>query len=781
MSRPCAHCDQPIPRGVEGSFCCIGCRTVHGLLRRAGLDRYYDLRRGAGVALVDLPEREPASRKWLEVVEARRRESPEDAPLHLDVQGIHCAACVWLLEELFDRHEGVGSIEVNPALGHVALRLAPDFPLASWVAEVESLGYRLGPATELERPASDGLLIRAVICLALAGNAMFFQAALYLGLEEGRLHSWVERLGYFAALLAVLIGAPVFLKSAWLGLRRGLLHLDLPIALGIVLAFAGSTWSFFWGESAASYFDTVAAFVGLMLFGRWLQTRVLEQNRRMLRRDRGAEGLLVRAVRDSRVELIPCTELKEGAELLIAPGDLIPVASELLNTRGSCSLDWVDGESAPRAFVAGATLPSGAFNVGSAALRVRAREDFSRSEVASLLQVRRGESASDSETPWWQRIGGPYVGLVLGAAALGFSFWFVGTGDLARSLEVAIATLVVTCPCAFGIATPLAYELTSGRLRRAGIYIRRRSFFDRALDVERIVFDKTGTLTSGTLKLAEADALRALSDESLGALYDLCSGSTHPKSAAIHRALDRAGLGRLSAREVHEVAGRGVVLHAGERTYRLGSRGWAAPTALAPEGSDVVLARDGVPLHFMRFEESLRPEAEEEIRALGDAGYDLWILSGDAREKAERLATELGLPPERGLGEYTPEEKAAWLLEHDAPRTMMVGDGLNDSLAVQTAGCSATPAVDRPFMAARCDLFFVTPGLGPVAQSLRAARRLQRTIRGNLIFAVFYNMFAIALCWAGLMQPWVAAILMPSSSLLTIAFTTLSLSKRSRD
>jgi Cu2+-exporting ATPase len=313
-------------------YCCRGCRAVHGILTKAGLTRYYDLRRGPGLPPADLETRR-IDHKWLELIEEERATEDSVRRVELDIQGIHCAACVWLIEELFRRHGGarMGVMSINPALGRVDLRISPDFALADWVDSVEDLGYLLGPAIATGARPSDDLLLRVGICAALAGNVMLFAAAIYLGLREGPIYELLNQLSYAAGVLAVLIGGSVFIGSALRAIRKRVLHLDVPIALGIVLAFAGSTYSFFFASGHAAYIDTLTVFVALMLAGRWLQQRMLERNRAQLLADDGTESLLTREVKDGVVRIVHCIGVAKGDRLLIAPGDLVPVELRVLD------------------------------------------------------------------------------------------------------------------------------------------------------------------------------------------------------------------------------------------------------------------------------------------------------------------------------------------------------------------------------------------------------------------------------------------------------------------
>jgi Cu2+-exporting ATPase len=758
-------------------FCCRGCRAVHAILTKAGLTRYYELRRGPGLPPADLETRR-IDHKWLDLIQEERRQDHAAARIELDIQGIHCAACVWLIEELFRRHGGgrTGMMSINPALGRIELRVSPEFPLSDWVDSVEDLGYLLGPARSTGRRASDDLLLRVGICAALAGNVMLFAAAIYLGLREGPVYQLLNQLSYAAGALAVLVGGSVFIGSALRAIRRRVLHLDVPIALGIVLAFAGSTWSFFFASGEAAYIDTLTVFVALMLVGRWLQQRMLERNRAQLLADDGTESLLTREVKDGVVRIVPCIGVKKGDRLLIAPGDLVPVELRALDGRARCSLDWIDGESRPRSFDRDDPVPAGAFNIGEHAFSGIAATDFAASSLVGLLG-RDPASRGDGPlaTRWWSLLSQYYVAGVIALAALAIGYWWWRTEEPLLSIEVGTAVLVVTCPCAFGIAAPLAYELVLTQLRRGGIFVRVGDFLDRARSMTRIVFDKTGTLTTGLLEIVNPDALEGLSDPQVRVLYNMVARSAHPKSVAVRRALEGHPAARFVALEVEEVGGRGLRAQDGDRQCKLGAPSWASAEAM--NQGDVVFSVDGTVLASLRTDEQLRPGAGAEIARLRQDGYELAILSGDAPPRVTALGASLGMAADVCIGGQGPEQKAAYVREHDPARTLLVGDGLNDQVAMREAACSGTPAVNRPFMASRCDFYFVSPGLHAVAQVLRASSLLAHVVRRILLFAIAYNLVAVSLAMGGLMKPWVAAVLMPLSSLMTLAYTAMALTR----
>lgn len=777
----CLHCGSAVSASVREPYCCAGCRTVHQLLERGGLLRYYELR---GQSAEPAPEaaRDHRDHAWLEPIAAKLQASTGGETLGFKLQGMRCAACVWLVQELFARQPGALGITVNPGRGSAELRVQPQFPLLAFVREVERFGYRFGEPGSVDNAArgDDELLLRTGICLALGGNAMMFAAAIYLGLAEGPLYRLLHGLNFACATLAVLIGAPVFVRSALRALRARILHLDLPIAAGIVLTYSAAVWSFASGNGRAAYYDSLATFIGLMLLGHWLKERIVLRNQRELLAESGAENVWARRVDDGHVELVRASTLRAGDALLVPAGDLVPVPSVLCDDSASCSLDWINGESEPVAYARGDVIPAGAFNAGNAALQLRASVEFAQSPLAALLARTQQDSRTGAARSQW--FSGSYVIGVLAAACAGLVYWTVTSGDLVRGLEVATAICVVTCPCAIGIATPLAYDLVLASLRRTGLFVRTPSFLDRAPQVQRVVFDKTGTLTTGRLQLVDPAPLDALSKYERDVLYTLVAGSAHPKSVALQHALRERRARFLSELATKEVPGAGLEGADADHHYRLGRPAWVCSPELArvPGSDDLMFGVDGMKRCALATAEILRSDARSELRALADKHYDTWILSGDAPARVTALARELGVDDGHAVGGMSPDAKAQWIAEHDRGDLLMIGDGINDSLAVQRAFTSGTPSIDRAFMPWRTDFYFVTPGIAPIGRALEAARLLQRVVRGNRVFAVLYNVAAVAVALAGAMRPWMAAVLMPLSSIVVLAATSFVLSPRRR-
>jgi Cu2+-exporting ATPase len=785
----CLHCGNELGRfwkPGDGPFCCRGCRGVWEMIHEAQLERFYDLKPASTAPAASL---RPETFAWLDRILIGRETAGNHGPLHLnlDIQGVHCAACVWLIEELFKRREAGIQLRINPALGTVEMvwdQARGD--LREFLVEIEKFGYRLGPSRKGARRQSRALLMRMAISIAMALNVMMFSLSYYFGLapQDGSLYRFFGWLSLALATVSLAAGGGVFYKGALAGLRRRVLHLDVPIALGMTLAWAGSVWGFLHGGPEHAYFDSLTVFIALMLVGRWAQEHILERNRNSLLDASGAENLLVKRMKDGALEPVGAPEICRGDELWIAPGDLLPVDAILMRRATEVSLDWITGESDRVPLAPGDTVPAGAFNASHHGFSATASEDFADSRLQDLL---RSSGAADEEfrPQWWHRISGWYVTIVLAAALTGFVGW-VGT-DPTVALKVTISILVVTCPCALGLATPLAEELVHVALRRAGVFLRKQTFLEKALAVRKVLLDKTGTLTLGQLALGPgaAEALAALGPRESAVLRHMTVRSNHPVSVALAGALRTAGpradeepVTGAEAEELEEIPGAGLELTLPDGAWRLGRAAFAAPAEAGSVGGRTVLSRDGALVAAFALQEDFKVDAAGEVAALVAAGYDVWLLSGDAQDKVDAAAAALGLPAERALGGLTPEAKAARVRQVDRRDTLMVGDGLNDSPSFEAALCAATPAVDRPVLPGKADYYFLGDGIAAIGRSLLAARHLRRVVRDNLAIAVVYNAAAVALCLAGLVTPVVAAIIMPVSSVAVVSLTAVRLSGR---
>ncbi len=767
-TRPgCAHCGAPVAAGE--TFCCGGCALVSRLIRDEGLDAYYDLKDPV-TPPADGALRPAGDFGWLADAAraAEARVAAEGgrgaAEIEVAVQGLSCAACVWLIERLYRRRAGAGAIEVSAETGRMRLRWAAGggFDAAEFGRELQRFGYAAGPADEVraEEPESRALARKAGLAAAFAMNAMLFTLPAYFGLapeaDNARLF---ETLALAFATLCLLGCGGYFITRAARAMRARIVHLDLPIALGIVGAYAGSLYGWLIRDPECQYFDFVTAFIALMLLGRWAQVAAVERNQRRLLREQPLAARVRVWRADDWAEAAP-ESLVAGERFRVAGGGLVPVEARLETAAAEFSLAWITGEAEPRIFPAGQRLPAGANVAGGAEVECTAVQGWAQSLLARLLApVERAPERSRliERVVRWYLVG------ILGAAFGAGLAWALITRDAGRTGAVVISILVVSCPCALGLAFPLVEEIATVRLRRRGVFVRAGDLWHRLSRVRLVAFDKTGTLTGDLPALINPDALDGLAGEARAALFTLVRDNPHPVGRSLHEALLLRDWCEAAPGEVEEEVGRGV---------RLGEWTLGRP---AEGGGDAVLARGGVVLARFVFADVARADARTELAALARRGLGLAVLSGDRSEKVAALTTELGLEARWARGGLSPEEKAAWLDQNGGDATLMLGDGANDSLAFDRALCRGTPAVHRGVLAAKADFYYLGRGIGGVRALLEVDDARRRTQAALLIFMIAYNLTAVGLAASGHMNPLFAAVLMPLSSLATLVIVWMGL------
>jgi Cu2+-exporting ATPase len=722
------------------------------------------------------------SHTWLEPLlrEAEAASSGAVCSVQLDVQGVHCAACVWLMNETFRRRPGAVTVTVNPALGKVKLWWKRGtFDVLAWVRQVEGFGYQFGPSRKEATARSTDLPLRLGVCACLTMNVMLFSISFYFGLSPSDPEIFRLFTGLSLALSSgvFVIGGWPFFKSAVRSLKSGLLHLDLPIALGIALVFPTSLVQMVasGGRGDFAYLDTLNTFITLMLLGRLLQARVLERNRRFLLEDDGAESLVVRKVVGDGLVHMKAVLVQAGDVLLVAPGDLVPVDAALVEPHATVSTDWITGEATPRTVKRGGQIRAGSFNSARVAFHVVAATAFAQSALVSLLrQPAAPEGLGSDHQRLWNRLAKGWVVGVLALSAVGLIAWW--PHGIVAALNVAAALLVVTCPCAIGIATPLAYELVQSSLRHSGFYVRSWDLLDRLVRVRKLIFDKTGTLTLGHLELLDPNAVRNWLPDLRDIAYNLAVRSAHPVSACLTRELERLDARYDATATVQESPGRGMEWQREDGLWRLGRGDWAAP---GRGERCAVLSKDLAVVATLATKDALRTDAQGELRALQAQGYAVWLLSGDAPSRVAALASTLGIRPERAMGDMSPDAKAAMVEKIDRRDTLYLGDGVNDALAFGKAFAAGTPAIDRPVMPSRSDFFLVGDGLKPIKAALTQTSRLRRVVQRLLLLSLAYNLLAVTTALAGKMSPLLAAVSMPASTLLLLALTAFSLRSKS--
>ena len=775
----CRHCGIPTSDETQ-EFCCAGCAYVYRLVQESGLGAYYQIKdkvtAPAEAAL--LPARDY---QWLgeaqKTAEARAGEGTPE--LTLDLQGISCAGCIWLVERVFTRQAGSGRIEINAQTGQLRMSWQQGvFDAPEFARTLQGLNYLVSPASSARsvHPESRALARRIGLCAAFAMNVMLFTLPTYFGMEASFTYARLfSTLSMAFGTLSLLAGGGYFIGRAWRSLREGAMNIDVPIALGIAGSYAGSLAGWILANDTYNYFDFVSTFILLMLVGRWAQVAAVERNQRRLLAEQPAPPR-VKAWIEDRETSIPPEDLVSGIRFAVGSGQTVPVEARLITAQASVGLSWINGESAPRTLRAGQRVPSGAANLGREELHLLATQGWKESLLAELTKT---PSRSEFRNRLLDRVVQGYLIAIIGIAAAAGLGWWSATGDLLRSGAVVTAILVVSCPCAIGLSFPLADEMATVALRRRGVFVRINDLWHRLQKVRKLVFDKTGTLTLETPVLSGGSRLAELSDEARQVLFGLVSDNQHPVARCLHEQMLAAGEIVPLNEEVREDVGNGVSVTVRGVEWRLGRPAWASntpgqPVQAAPcaaavaEAGETVLSRNGCAVAAFRFQESARLDAKEELARLRRRGLTVQVLSGDQRHKVSQLAAALDLPEETAIAEMTPHGKAEWLERNGSADALMLGDGANDSLAFDQALCRGTPVVHRGVLAQKADFYYLGRGIEGIRVLFEVDDVRRRTQRALMVFSISYNLLAVGLAVAGHMNPLLAAIMMPASSLASL-------------
>ncbi|MDJ0934989.1 MAG: heavy metal translocating P-type ATPase [Kiloniellales bacterium] len=691
--------------------------------------------------------------------------------LHLLVDGIHCGGCIRKIETALQRQPGVREARVNMSTGRLVVAWAGSAGRATDLAgTVEALGFRVTPFDPVQKRAGEDrsekeLLIALAVAGFAAGNVMLLSVAIWAGHFQDMGPATRDLLHWFSALVAlpaILYAGRPFYRSALAALRGGGLNMDVPISLAVLLAAAMSLFETITG-GAHAYFDSAVTLLFFLLIGRYLDRRARGRARsaaeRLLAMRGGAVTLLLP---DGGRKSVPVEAVECGQRVLVAAGERIAVDAKVLDGRSEIDSSLITGESLPRPVQLGETVFAGTLNLAAPlTLEVTAvGEGTILAEIVRLMEL--AEQRRARYVVLADRVARLYAPVVHLLALVAFIGWLV-IGGLAwqPALMIAIAVLIVTCPCALGLAVPAVQVIASGRLLRRGILLKSASALERMARADTIVFDKTGTLTLGRPSLIP----EGQPDEALRLAAGLAAASRHPLAQAVARAAPKA-----EARTgVQEIPGCGLLLETPEGDIRLGSQRWCGVETEESDttsGPELWLSRPGKePLRF-GFTDPPRADAAEVIRQLKAQGYRVELLSGDREETVAAVAGALGIETWRAAS--TPAEKCRRLeeLEAEGRRTLMVGDGLNDAPALAAALVSVSPSSAVDISQTTADAVFQGEALAPVLELLRVARRAETLVKQNFGLAFAYNAIAVPLAILGLVTPLIAAICMSASSLL---------------
>lgn len=809
MGLSCSHCGLPVPPALEPEdkdsdqpvFCCPGCEAVYFALRGEGLEGYYDMREATGAQGAQ-PRPVQVADHWdspdfLEKHTELLADGTRSMEIYLD--GVHCAGCVWIVEKMPQMLPGTLEARLDLPRARLSVRWDPrGCALSQVVAWLGRFGYSAHPLrgerVKGRDEAERRLLVRVGVSWALAGNVMLLASAFYVGLDA-KADPGLYRAALWVSLAltggSILFGGRTFLTRAWASLRAAVadreglvsLSMDVPITLGILVG---------WGYSAAVtlglaegevWFDSIAVLIAALLTARWLQVR----GRRKAgdAADRLLSLLPGRARRvdaQGEVHSVEVEDLQVGDIVEVRAGELVPADGVVVSGVSSVHRGVLTGESRPERVEPGESIHAGVTNLGSA-LRLEVQAAGSQTRVGQLLSWI--EDRVRERAPVVQRadrIGGIFVLAVVVASVIVGALW-TWLAEPSEAVSVVVALLVIACPCALGMATPLSLTVAVGQAARRGIFIKHDDVLERLSRVTHVVLDKTGTLTLGQMSVTalEGDKDVALEAARLEAL------SQHPIAEALvrWRQENAAAAPALDPEQVTELPGSGLRGEIQGQRYLVGRPAWvmaqvkevaprwqAAVERFAEQGhSPVVIAHNQQIKAVMGLGDPLRASSRRLVASLLERGVKPILLSGDHAEVVASTALSLGLEPQDAHGGVSPEKKRRFveaLAADPAHVVVMVGDGVNDAAALQAAhiGVAVQGGTHASLVAA--DIFTTRPGLDPVLELLDGSRRTMAVIQRSLTGSLLYNLLGVSLAGLGLVGPLVAAVAMPISSLSVV-------------
>ncbi len=700
--------------------------------------------------------------------------------LSLGVSNLHCPSCINQIEKGLAALPGIEQARVNLSTRRLFLRWREDAtPLGTIVATVTDMGYRLAPLDSGSQVQAgdreERELLRAVALAGFAAaNVMLLSVSVWSGLVSDMgpatrvMMHWVSAL---IALPTVVIAGRPFFRSAVGALRSGHLNMDVPISLGVTLA-AGMSLAETMRGGEHVYFDAAVTLLFFLLIGRYLDLRIRGKARSAaenLMAMRAASAMVIDA--DGSQRRIAAAQVEPGMLVAVAAGERIPVDGSVEQGHSDVDTALVTGESLPRTVTAGTEVFAGTLNLnGALRIRVTSTEDTTLlAEIVNLMEAaEQGRARYQRLADRVARAYSPVVHILAAATFLGW-LW-IGDLDWQLSLMISVAVLIITCPCALGLAVPAVQVAAVDRLLRKGILVKASDGLERLAQADVVVFDKTGTLTLGHPELVNLDGI---APQRLQLAAGLAAASKHPLARALYRAARAQGPVPALSQTVSETPGMGLSVAVNGSEVRLGNRVWCGVDAAqgpSSDGSDLDmelwLSCEGeAPLGF-RFRDELRPDARASIDALKKRGLAVELLSGDRSGPVRQVANSLGI--DTWHAECRPDAKIARLkaLAAQGKRVLMVGDGLNDAPALAEAFVSISPADASAVSQTAADMIFQGDSLDALVEVHNVAGSARRLVLQNFALAFSYNAIAVPFAVAGFVTPLVAAVAMSASSII---------------
>lgn len=792
--KQCLHCKSPV--SGDNEYCCLGCKSAHGLISGLGLNNFYKYLEEQ-VSRDKLQLNRDTKLEEVDMYEFIQEDENGGYSLNLLVEGIHCSSCVWLIEEALKKQEGVTHVRLNMSTRKLVIEWSGKKKSGNKYANlIRNMGYKATAfdpetmKTENDKEQKSLLLALAVAGFS-SGNIMLMSVALWstsqaiMGIAT---RDFIHLISAIIALPTVVFSGRVFFKSGFKALINKRTNMDIPISIAIILTTAISIWE---GINSAehTYFDSVTMLIFFLLIGRYLDVKSKNKAR-------SAAGDMLKLVSNSALLVdtengmlknIPTSKIAIGDIIQVNSGDKFPIDG-VLQDGYSTEIDTsiITGESIPREHNYGDEVFAGTVNLGDT-VRLQATQLSKKSLLSEVIKLmEKAESSNSKYNDISAKAIKIYAPLVYLAGLSTFLFWyFIGEHDAKESLITAISVLIITCPCAFGLAVPTVQVLSNGRLFRNGIMLKNAEALEKLTKITHAIFDKTGTITKGKPVLQKFDD-KLMNKSDVDIIISMASKSNHPYSKAIYDKFssDVDGSHLSDVENISENAGQGLE-YIDEVTgdkYRLGKVSWAVFDGSMSDASyengknikadlqGVSFSKNGHEIINFRFTDEVRADANYVIDGLDEIDIKSKLISGDSVEAVKEIAIEVGF--EEYVGAALPADKMQNIEDihnqNSDNMVLMVGDGLNDAPAMAAADVSISPSSALYITQNSADIVFQGEDLSPILTAIKTAKSSVNVIKQNFAIAFAYNFIAIPVAFLGYVTPLVAAAAMSGSSILVV-------------
>ncbi|MBU6140844.1 MAG: cadmium-translocating P-type ATPase [Proteobacteria bacterium] len=769
LSNKCLHCGEK----TREEFCCLGCETAYKIINKLGLNNYYKLR----AENFSVGKIKPELTEKLDISEFVLREKDGINSASLMVQGMHCAACIWLIESILKKQKNVVDARINLSKKTLFLRWQGTAAQGGDLIKlIQEIGYKLLPFDQeildsTEKKYNDGILRALAVAGFGAGNVMLFSFSLWfadaneMGIQTRNL------LHFFSSLIAlpvIIFSARPFFLSAFRSIKQGYPNMDLAISIAIFLACVVSLIESFRSANHV-YFDSAVMLTFFLLIGRYLDLKARKKAFAVATEFTLLAASFGRVEEEGKVKILPSKQLREGMILLVSSGEKIAADGVVIDGESEIDSSLITGESLPKKISKGSEIFAGTINLAQP-LKIRITKSPQNSLLAEIIRL--SEEAEGKKihyiriADYLSRFYTPAVHLLAFAT---FCFWFKNGWEIA--LMNATAVLIITCPCALALAVPIVQTIAISNFIKKGILIKSGEALEKLIKIDIIVFDKTGSLTIGSPKLVEIKTLKGEEKNLLKLAASLTKNSRHPISQAISSGYS----GNLEELSIQENQGFGLEANFENKILRLGRKDFCDVKSDFENNKNLLscFLKFGETEAVFLFSDEIKTDAKSVITSLRNSGKKIILLSGDSQNSVESVAKELGIT--EFYFEQTPVSKVKIL--EDLKNFVMIGDGLNDAPALASAPVSISFSRAADISQNVADIIIQGEKLTPILELINSSKKAISLMRQNLLIALIYNLIAVPYAIAGHVVPLVAAIAMSSSSLLVL-FNSLRMNSK---